>query len=137
MMLYHLSFHDPESSRDDYDEAFFIGVFLTEEEAERTARHYLANVPGFKDYPCVYSIHEKALHGETVQGNRVYWAQGWNWNENQDETDIVESDDFAGEADAEAALAEMRRKQRRAEWRILWAIPGKCDWQEGFDRDSR
>ena len=137
MTLYHLILHDPESSRDDYDETFFIGVFMTEKEAEQTARRFLANVPGFKDYPCVYSIHEKPLHGETVQGDRVYWVQGWNWNENQDETDIVESDDFAGEADAEAALAEMRRKQRRAEWRVLRASPGKCDWQEGFDRDSR
>ncbi len=137
MTLHHLTLHDPETSYDGYDESFFIGVFRTAEEAERTARRYLANVPGFKDYPCIYSIDEKPLRGKPMLDDRIYWVQGWNWNVNQDETDIVESDDFAGEADAEAALAEMRRKQRRAEWRILWAIPGKCDWQEGFDRDSR
>ncbi len=134
MTLFHLAFHDPETSYDGYDAAFFIGVFRTADEAEQTARRYLENVPGFRDYPCVYSIAEKPLHGKPLGDDRVYWALGWNWNENQDETDLVESDDFAIEADAEAALAEMRRKARRAEWRILWASPGQCDWLEGFDR---
>ncbi len=137
MTLFHLTIHDPETSFDGYDEAFFIGVFRTGEEAEQTARRYLSDVPGFRDYPCVYSIHEKPLRGEALQDDRVYWAQGWNWNENQDEVDVVESDDFTSEAGANAALAEMKREQPRTEWLVLWAVPGQCEWREGFDRDSR
>ena len=134
MTLYHLSLHDPETCYDGYDEAFFIGVFRTAEEAEQTARRYLSSVPGFKDHPCVSSIAEKPVHGESIRENRVYWAEGWNWNGQQDEVDMVQSDDFASQADAEAALAAMKQVHPRTEWTVAAVPIGQCYWQEGFER---
>ena len=134
MTLYHLSLHDPETSYDDYDEAFFIGVFRAAEEAEQTARRYLASVPGFKDHPCVSSIAEKPVHGESIREDRVYWVEGWNWNEQQDEVDVVQSDDFASKTDAEEALTKMKREHPCTEWTVASAPLCQCYWQEGFER---
>ena len=134
MTLYHLSLHDPETSYSGYDEAFFIGVFRTKEEAEQTAGRYLSSVPGFKDHPCVSSIAEKPVRGESIRVDRVYWVEGWNWNDQQDEVDVVESDDFAIKDDAEAALAQMKRDHPRAEWTVPGVPIGQCYWQEGFER---
>ena len=64
----------------------------------------------------------------------MYWVQGWSLNEHQDEVDIVESDDFACRADAEAALMDMKNRYARTEWTISRSVIGHCDWQEGFER---
>ena len=135
MTLYHLTFRDPETSCDGYDETFFIGVFRTAGEAEQTARRYLSSVPGFKDHPCAYSIVEKPVHGEIAQGQSVYWIEGWNWNEDRDEVDVLQSEeDYAREADARAALTAMKKAYVRTEWIVARAVPGLCDWQDGFER---
>ena len=92
-------------------------------------------MPGFKDFPCAYSIENKEVRGGPVLDQTVYWTQGWNWNENMDEADIVESDDdYTCEADAEAALGEMKTRFTRSEWVIHRSVIGLCDWQEGFER---
>ncbi len=138
MTLYHLTLHDPETSYDGYDAAFFIGVFPSEEEAEQTARRYLAGLPGFRDHPCTYTIAERPLRGEIARDQRVYWAEGWNWNEDRDEVDVLQSeDDFSCEATAQAALTAMKEAHARAEWTVARAVLGLCYWQDGFERYSR
>ncbi len=137
MTLYHLIFRDPETSYDGYDASFFIGVFRTAGEAVQTARRYRTELPGFKDDPCAYSIVEKPLRGEIAQDQKVYWIEGWNWNQERDEVDIVESgDDYACEAAAQAALTAMKTAYARTEWTVARAVLGLCYWQDGFERYS-
>lgn len=133
MLLYHLSLIDQEASCGGNQETFHIGVFLSAEDAERTAKAYLASVPGFKDFSCIYSVTPKKTHGNSIN-DTVYWVQSWCLNENQDEVDLVESDDFSCRADAEASLRDMKNRYDRTEWTISRGQIGHCDWQEGFER---
>ena len=133
MRLYHLTMIDPEASSNDYQEVFHIGVFRSAQDAEKTAKTYLSSVPGFKDSSCIYAVTPKELHGIPIN-DTVYCVQGWNLNENQDEVDIVESDDFVCRADAETALIDMKNRYVRTEWTISRGVIGSCDWQEGFER---
>ena len=135
MTLYHLAFLARESENG-FRDSFFIGVFPSREEAEKTAQMYLAAVPGFREDRCSYTIEAKEVRGGPVLEDTVYWIQGWNWNEAQDEADIVESGDYARLADAEAALKDMKRWLDRAEWTLNRSVIGRCDWREGYSREE-
>ena len=134
MTLYHLTVTHLEPICTGFYERFHIGVFSSAEEAEKTAKGYLATVPGFKDFPCSYAIEARDVRGGPVLERTVYWIQGWNWNEDLDEADIVESDDYASRSEAEAALCDMKRRYDRTEWMLNRSVIGLCDWQEGFER---
>ena len=136
-VLYHLTIVDLEACYGSYQAAFHIGIFESAAEAEEIAGSYLSSVPGFRDYPCAYSIVSKAVHGCPVLDHTVYWIQGWNQNEDRDEVDIIESDDYARRSDAEAVLQEMKARFNRSEWVINRSVIGRCDWQEGFERYTR
>ena len=134
MMLYHLTVTHLEPTCTGFYERFHIGVFSSAEEAEKTTKGYLSNVPGFKDHPCSYTIEAREVRGGPILDQAVYWIQGWNWNEDRDEVDIVESNDYARRTDAEAALVEMKTRFTRSEWVICRSVIGQRDWQEGFER---
>ena len=52
---------DMESTYDQHLEELNIGFFSTREKAEKTAKRYLNEVSGFKDYLIDYHITEKCL----------------------------------------------------------------------------
>lgn len=135
-MLYRLIITDTELSYDNYLEDFFIGFFESSEEAQETAKYYLKNVKGFCDFSCTYKIIEKDVIGdkynEKLRG--VYFIQGWNLNENLDEIDIVESQCYISESDANKELKSMKEKYKRQEWCASYYIIGKSEWSEGFCR---
>lgn len=133
MTLYHLTLTHLKPASKGYHERFHIGVFSSAEEAEKTANAYLSTVPGFKDFPCSYTVGVRKVHGGPILDQTVYWIQGWNWNEALDEADIVESDDYASRSEAEAALCDMKRRYDRSEWTLNRSVIGRCDWQEGFE----
>ena len=109
MKLYKLTFYDLELSYDDYKEGFVIGIFSSFSKAEQTAKYCLRNVEGFKGYPCDYQIEIKDIIG-TADTNlkEVYIIEGWNVNENLNETDIIESDCFTDKKSAETAKRTRR-----------------------------
>lgn len=135
-MLYQLTIIDPERSHDSYEEAFSIGLFSSREEAEAVAAEMLAHVPGFCDYPCTYRITEKEVSGPACKElQEVFLVLGWNTDRDLDEIDLVESDCFPSQTEAEAALAELQAQYRRSDWTIQRWTVGQADWQEGFVRD--
>ena len=133
--VYELIIHDPELSREDYSEDFMIGLFRTRLLAEKTAAFYLQNVKGFCDYPCTCSVHEKSIVGaQDGEPGIVFMIQGWDTDENQDESNVIESPCFVSEAEARAELERMKSAQPRAEWVInRWEVD-RTHWQEGFER---
>ena len=135
MKLYKLTFYDLELSYDDYKEGFVIGIFSSFSKAEQTAKYCLRNVEGFKDYPCDYQIEIKDIIG-TADTNlkEIYIIEGWNINENLDETDIIESDCFTDKKSAECEFENMKQKYSRCEWIINEHKINECQWTEGFDR---
>ena len=60
-MIYSLILTDLELSYENHSEDFFIAIFATRQQAEETACYYLANLPGFCDYPCTYRIEKKEV----------------------------------------------------------------------------
>ena len=56
-MLYSLSLFN------EWQEGFFIGLFVSHERARQVAEYYLSVLPGFRDYPCTYEITEKPVIG--------------------------------------------------------------------------
>ena len=135
MKLYKLTFYDLELSYDDYKEGFVIGIFSSFSKAEQTAKYCLRNVEGFKDYPCDYQIEIKDIIG-TADTNlkEVYIIEGWNVNENLNETDIIESDCFTDKKSAECELENMKQKYSRCEWALNKYAIDKCEWTDGFVR---
>ena len=94
-LVYELIIRDPELSSDNYAEDFLIGFFRTHAKAEQTAAYYLKNVKGFCDYPCTYSILEKAImDAQAAEPDEVFLVQGWDTDENLGEIDIIESPCF-------------------------------------------
>ena len=135
MKLYKLTFYDLELSYNDYKEGFAIGIFSSFSKAVQTAKYCLENVEGFKDYPCDYQIEIKDIIG-TADTNlkEVYIIEGWNINENLDETDIIESDCFTDKKSAECEFENMKQKYSRCEWALNKYAIDECEWTEGFDR---
>ena len=135
MKLYKLTFYDLELSYDDYKEGFVIGIFSSFSKAEQTAKYCLRNVEGFKDYPCDYQIEIQDIIG-TADTNlkEIYIIDGWNVNENLDETDIIESDCFTDKKSAECELENMKQKYSRCEWTLNKYAIDECEWTDGFVR---
>ena len=124
---------DEDSSYDDHVEAFNIGFFSSYDKAEKTARRYLTEVEGFKDYNVIYRITEKSLIGCTDSlSTDIFIICGWNENDELDEIDVLESDCYLDKNEAEQRLNELKASYYRKEWCIDKYILDECKWQEGF-----
>ncbi len=62
-MVYNLIMIDEDTSFDKHKETFNIGFFSDRERAEKTAKKYLSDVDGFKDYNISCQMIEKRLIG--------------------------------------------------------------------------
>lgn len=135
-MLYFLLLTDIELSYEGYSEDFDIGCFYCRDEAERVAEYYKKNVKGFCDFPCTYRIIEKKIIGNKIDTlpEEVWTVQGWNENDYFDEIDIVESQCFLTEEQANAELQIMKELYQRKEWSICYYRIGKKGWKDGFIR---
>lgn len=115
-------------------EHYDIGIFRTKKDAEKTAKRYMKDIPGFRDYYCEYTIREHELVGDFIAGF-VYTYQGWDVDEEGDELDMVTGLFYASEEAAEAALAAVKDAYDRDEWAVRRWHVGKCHWAEGFVRE--
>lgn len=131
--VYNLMMIDKESSYDDHIEAFNIGYFSGYDKAEETARKYLTDVEGFKDYNVVYQITEKSIIGciDSLSTD-IFIIWGWNENDKLDAIDVIESDCYTDRNRAEQKLDELKASCHRKEWCIDKYIIDECNWQEGF-----
>lgn len=115
-------------------ERYGIGIFRTREDAEETARRYLAGVKGFRDYYCEYTVREAALIGDE-SGGLVHTWEGWDLDEDENEIDILSGLFYTVPAEAESAMEAAKAENDRQEWVLnCWEI-GRCEWTEGFIRD--
>lgn len=130
--LYDLTFYSNPNG--DYEDSFFIGLFLTQAEAEIVAERYRKEVPGFKDYDCDYRIAAFPVIGDADSIERVYRFIGWNTNEDLDEVDIIISSCFTARERAETEYQTAQEKYPREEWTLDCYTIGHCDWREGFVR---
>ena len=135
MVLYRLIITDSELSYDGFSNDFDIGVFASEKEAEGVGEYYLTSVPGFKDYPCISQIEKKDVRDKNGSDPSVVWmAWGYNMNDKQDETDIVESPFYVTKEAAEDGLKMLQSQYVRDEWGIDRFKVGRQYWTEGFVR---
>lgn len=130
--LFDLSFYVNEV---DHEEGFHIGLFVTREAAEAVAARYIEEVPGFKDYDCIPRVIEFPVIGGTAHTTQVYRFEGWNTDDNLDETDTIISSCFADSDEAEKALLLAKERLPREEWVLNRHVIGACDWAEGFVRE--
>ncbi len=135
-MLYFLLLTDIELSYEGYSNDFDIGCFYSRNEAESVAEYYKKNVKGFCDFPCTYRIIEKKIIGNKtdVLPAEIWIVQGWNENDFFDEIDMIESQCFFTEEQANAELQIMREMYQRKEWAISHYRIGEKSWKEGFSR---
>ncbi|GFI29204.1 MAG: hypothetical protein HFH50_15455 [Lachnospiraceae bacterium] len=135
-MVYRLILTDRELSYDNYSQDFLIGFFLTQGQAEETARYYLENVQGFCEYDCTYGIVKKEIadNPDHIAPKSVWFVQGWNTNEYLDEIDIVESPCFLTEERAQEECRLMQRANERTEWAVSCYCIGDLHWKDGFVR---
>lgn len=115
-------------------ERYGIGVFRSRKDAEDTARRYLAEVKGFRDYYCEYTVREAELIGDD-SGDLVHTWEGWDLDEEENEIDILSGLFYTGPAEAEAALETAKLEHDRQEWALNCREIGRCEWTEGFIRD--
>lgn len=136
-MVYHLTMIDLEASYGSHIEAFNIGVFSSREIAEKTAKRYLNEVRGFKDYNVTHQITEKCVIGSNDASifSELYIIYGWNENEELDEIDIIESDSYVIKEEAEQKLNELKASCCRENWCIDKYIIDECNWQEGYVKE--
>ena len=130
--LYDLTIYSyPNDSSRDWS---CIGLFASRDEAEHTARDYLARVPGFCDYYCQPEITAVPVIGD--ENVREVWRFiGWNAGDDGDETDIIESDCYVSQQMAQTDLERSQKATPRQEWALnRWPI-GEKHWQEGFSRE--
>ena len=130
--LYWLSFFS--DTEEDFP-GFDIGIFRSREEAERVASRYRKEVPGFKDYDCDPSIMGIPVWNDADVADKVYIYQGWNWDENGDETDCLISSCFVSQSEAEHYFKDAQERIPRQEWVLNCHVIGQCHWQEGFVRE--
>lgn len=115
-------------------ERYRIGIFRTRKDAEKTARRYLKDIPGFRDYYCEYSILEHELVGNFIAGY-VHTYHGRNLDDDGNEYDIVTGLLYTSAEAAEAAMEAVRDSYDRQEWVLdRWQV-GKCEWADGFRRE--
>lgn len=133
-MLYQLIITDKELSYNDYKEEFNIGFFKSKEEATEIAQYYIKNIEGFKDYPCEYRIIEKQIIGNLKK--TIWMIQGYDFNENEDEINIIESQCYSNKEQAEKDLENYKKQYNRQNWYISnWIVEKKYN-EEGFSRMS-
>lgn len=131
-MLYQLIITDKELSYNDYKEEFNIGFFKSKEEATEIAQYYIKNIEGFKDYPCEYRIIEKQIIGNLKK--TIWMIQGYDFNENADEINIIESQCYSNKEQAEKDLENYKKQYNRQNWYISnWIVEKKYN-EEGFSR---
>ena len=131
-MLYQLIITDKELSYNDYKEEFNIGFFKSKEEATEIAQYYIKNIEGFKDYPCEYRIIEKQIIGNLKKN--IWMIQGYDFNENEDEINIIESQCYSNKKQAEKDLENYKKQYNRQNWYISnWIVEKKYN-EEGFSR---
>ena len=134
-LVYSLRMVDKESSYDNHIEAFNIGFFSSYGKAERTAKRYLTEVEGFKDYNVIYQITEKRVIGYTDNlSTGVFIIYGWNENDELDEIDVIESNCYVDRNEAEQELNSLKASYCRKEWCIDKYIIDESNWQDGFVR---
>lgn len=115
-------------------ERYGIGVFRSRGQAEETAKRYLREVRGFRDYYCEYSIRETELVGSR-NTDIVHTWYGWNVDEDENEIDLLSGLFYEDAAEAEAAMEAAKAANDRQEWTLSHFRIGKCEWPEGFIRD--
>lgn len=131
-MLYQLIITDKELSYNDYKEEFNIGFFKSKEEATEIAQYYIKNIEGFKDYPCEYRIIEKQIIGNLKK--TIWMIQGYDFNENEDEINIIESQCYSNKEQADKDLENYKKQYNRQNWYISnWIVEKKYN-EEGFSR---
>lgn len=131
-MLYQLIITDKELSYNDYKEEFNIGFFKSKEEATEIAQYYIKNIEGFKDYPCEYRIIEKQIIGNLKK--TIWMIQGYDFNENEDEINIIESQCYSNKEQAEKDLENYKKQYNRQNWYISnWIVEKKYN-EQGFSR---
>lgn len=109
-----------------------IGIFRSRLEAEDTARRYLSDIPGFKDYYCEYTIRESSLIGNA---KTVCNFTGWNEDDIGNEIDIFISPLYSDPRSAERAMKKAKSESPRQDWCLNHWTVGECYWREGFTRD--
>ncbi len=115
-------------------ERYGIGIFRTHAQAEETAKRYLREVKGFRDYYCEYSIRETELIG-SAETDIIHTWFGWNVDRDESEVDLLNGLFYEDAVAAEAAMEAAKASHNRQEWTLsCWKI-GKCEWTEGFVRD--
>ena len=127
-MLYSLSLFN------EWQEGFFIGLFVSHERARQVAEYYLSVLPGFRDYPCTYEITEKLVVGIIGQSQKVHMIWGWDEDENGKETGIWSSACYADFSEAQRAMDAAKRRMNKREWSLDTYLIGQCHWTEGFAR---
>lgn len=130
MKIYELTFIRKTTSS-----TFNIGFFSSYEKAEAAAQKYLTDVRGFCEGDFLYRISEKNLLdsiGE-IMPESLFIVYGWN-DENDDDPQMIESDCFASENQAQDKLAELKIEYSRTDWCIDRHVIDECDWQEGVTR---
>ena len=131
--IYNLIMIDKEASYDNHIEAFNIGFFSSYDKALKTAKRYLTEVGGFKDYNVAYQITEKSIIGYTDSlSTDIYIICGWNENDELDAIDVIESNCYVNKNEAEQELKELKASYNRTEWCIDKYLIDECKWQEGF-----
>lgn len=133
-IVYNLVMIDMESSYDNHIEAFNIGFFSGHKIAEKTAKRYLAEVNGFKEYSVTYQITEKCVIGSTDSFRMfdLFIIYGWNENDESDEIDVIESDCYTNRQEAEQKLNELKSSYSRDEWCVDRYRIDECHWEEGY-----
>ena len=127
-MLYSLTIYN------EMKEGFFIGLFKSYEQTRQTAHHYLSNVSGFRDYPCVYEITEKQVIGTISPSMKVYMIWGWNEDYEGNNIDIWCSDCYANRKDAEQIMEDAKHYLNKQEWSLDTYLIDECHWTDGFIR---
>lgn len=123
------SFHNGEEC-----ERYGIGIFRTRAEADETAKRYLREVKGFRDYYCEYTVRETELIGNDDISIVHTWF-GWNVDEDENKGDILSGLIYAEADAAKAAMEAAKAEETRQEWSLrCWQI-GKYEWTEGFERE--
>lgn len=131
--LYELEIQAYEQGED--FERYTIGLFRTKRDAEKTAKRYLKEVRGFRDYYCEYSIAEHELVGDAYS-THAHTYIGWNADRFGNEFDIVSGLMYADMEAAEVAMEAVKDAYDRQEWALRqWEI-GKCEWADGFIRKN-
>lgn len=135
-VVFNLIMTDREISDDKHSADFNIGFFSKQLEAIWTAKRYLAEVEGFKDYDVTYKITNKNVIGidESFELTEIFIVYGWNENDELDAVDIIESNAYATKQAAEKKLNELKASFERKEWCVDRFKIDECRWQDGFVR---